>query len=229
MHIEPQATALVICDVWNQHWCGGANRRLQKLAARIEHFSQWARSCGFQIIHAPSDTMPFYRHYPERKRIAAFADLQKLPQTVTAPIPLLPVDSSDGGCDTEDDVERVVWTRENLAISIEPGDVISDDGNEILGFLRHSGVDTILYAGVHANMCLLDRSFGIVPMRSYGLLCLLIKDLIDIMYNPRMPPHVSRDVATEMVIEYIKLHFCRVVTTMQVIQLIDSSRAAAPA
>jgi hypothetical protein len=46
--------------------------------------------------------------------------------------PPLPIDDSDGGCDTPGDKEHKAWSRETPLLKIEPGDVISDDGHENL-------------------------------------------------------------------------------------------------
>lgn len=48
------------------------------------------------------------------------------------------------------------------------GDVISDDGNEIYNVLKEHHIDTILYMGVHANMCILNRTFGVRQMTRWG-------------------------------------------------------------
>jgi hypothetical protein len=33
--LDPNKTAIVICDMWDNHWCNGAAKRVQKLAARM--------------------------------------------------------------------------------------------------------------------------------------------------------------------------------------------------
>ena len=62
--------------------------------------------------------------------------------------------------------------------------------------------------GVHTNMCVLGRSFGIRNMTRWGLDCYLVRDLTDTMYNPDMPPKVSHDEGTELVVRHIEEHWC---------------------
>jgi hypothetical protein len=62
-------TAVVICDMWDKHWCAGATARVNTLAVRMAPVVDAARSAGIRIIHAPSDTMEFYKDAPQRKRI----------------------------------------------------------------------------------------------------------------------------------------------------------------
>ena len=59
--IEPKRTAVVLCDVWDNHWCRGASGRVDVLAPRIEKFVEVARKRGVLVIHAPSETMEFYK------------------------------------------------------------------------------------------------------------------------------------------------------------------------
>jgi hypothetical protein len=60
----------------------------------------------------------------------------------------------------------------------------------------------------HMNMCVLNRSFGIKNMVRWRFNTVLVRDLTDAMYNPAMPPHVSHERGTELVIEHIEQHWC---------------------
>src|SRR6266516_4535235 len=51
--------AIVICDMWDKHWCDGATTRCDALAGRMAPVIQAARARGIQIVHAPSETMNF--------------------------------------------------------------------------------------------------------------------------------------------------------------------------
>ena len=62
--------------------------------------------------------------------------------------------------------------------------------------------------GVHTNMCVLNRTFGIKQMVRWGVAIGLVRDLTDAMYNPAMPPYVSHDAGTQLVIEYIEKFWC---------------------
>ena len=56
--LDPSKTALVLCDMWDRHWCMGAEDRVGELARKMEPVIQFARKRGVLIIHAPSETMP---------------------------------------------------------------------------------------------------------------------------------------------------------------------------
>src|SRR5579863_1495076 len=81
-------TAIVICDMWDKHWCGGANRRVGALAERMNPVLDRARAYGIQIVHAPSDVMDFYKDAPQRRRILALAKIEPPAPALLADPPL---------------------------------------------------------------------------------------------------------------------------------------------
>lgn len=201
-------TAIIICDMWDKHWCTGASNRVEILARRMEPVLEQARAKSILIIHAPSETMPFYANTPGRLLAQRASKVSPPPDIVpTDKEPPLPIDDSDGGCDTPGEKEHKAWQRETPLLKIEPGDVISDDGHEIYNVLRERGINTVMMMGVHANMCILNRSFGIRQLTAWGIHCILVRDLTDAMYNPASPPHVSHAAGTELVIEYIEKYW----------------------
>ena len=71
-----EKTAVIVCDMWDKHWCRGATQRVNALVKQMAPFLEAARKRGIQIIHAPSETMPFYQDAPQRKRMLAVAKLE---------------------------------------------------------------------------------------------------------------------------------------------------------
>jgi nicotinamidase-related amidase len=215
----PASSALILCDMWDNHWCQGAAGRVEILARKIAPVVDLARSRGFLIIHAPSDTMPYYKDAPERLSILSITPVEPLaPLALTDPP--LPIDDSDGGCDTVNNplpVNHRNWTRENAAIPIEAGDLISDNGREVYSALRSRGIRTLFVAGVHANMCILNRGFAIRQMTKWGQRCILIRDLTDAMYNPARRPFVSHERGTELVIEHIEKYWAPTVVSEELV------------
>jgi nicotinamidase-related amidase len=204
--LATEKTAVIVCDMWDKHWCRGATERVNGLVKQMAPFLEAARKRGFQIVHAPSETMPFYQDAPQRKRMLAVAKTNP-PELLTLPDPPLPIDDKGGGCDTQDQFYKA-WTREHPGLRIDASDVISDSGPEIYSFLRERGINTLLVMGVHANMCILNRTFAIKRMTALGIRCILVRDLTDAMYNPQDSPHVSHDAGTQLVIEYIEKYWC---------------------
>ena len=67
-HWKPTATAILICDMWDHHWCAGATKRVGEMAPVMNEVIKAARKRGVFIIHAPSDTMDYYKGTPQRRR-----------------------------------------------------------------------------------------------------------------------------------------------------------------
>lgn len=220
--LAPAKTAIVITDMWDQHWCRGATLRVGQIAVRMEPLLEKARSAGVLIIHAPSETMDFYRD-SEGRKLAQSAPPSDPPEAAPLRDPPLPIDDSNGGCDTPGDTEHRAWSRETPLLTIARGDVISDSGTEIYNVLHQHGIDTLFYMGVHANMCILNRSFGIRQLARWGIHCILVRDLTDAMYEPSSRPFVSHAAGTELVIQYIEQHWAPTVTSVELTQALSAA------
>ncbi len=208
VELDPTQCAALVCDVWDGHWCRGAQERLAELVPRMEVTVRAARQRGMSIIHAPSDTLDFYADSQARKRILGTPAV-KPPPDLTVPNPPLPIDDSDHGADTGETEPHKAWRRQQEGIYIdEARDVISDSGKEIYSWLQYRGIAWLFILGVHTNMCVLHRSFGIKQMVRWGMQTGLIRDLTDCMYNPARSPYVSHAEGTNLVVGYIEKHWC---------------------
>lgn len=206
--IPVRETAVLICDLWDHHWCSGSEMRVGILAPKIAAEVERARAKGILIIHAPSDTMAFYQDHPARKRVLALAPVEP-PANLALSDPLLPIDSSGGGCETGEKASQPwPWTREHPAVSVAANDAISEKGSEIYSLLSQRGIKNLLVMGVHTNFCILNRTFAIRQMTRWGIRCVLVRDLTDSMYDPKKAPFVSHDRGTELVIEHIEKYWC---------------------
>jgi nicotinamidase-related amidase len=210
-------TAIIICDMWDTHTCSLSAQRVAAMAPRMNHVVSAARSLGVMIIHSPSDTMKFYEGTPGRRRmqlapVAASATpvLARCPRE-PAELRNFPIDDSAGGCDdpiVKNWTGPYPWTRQHPAIDIVGYDGISENGQEIYNFCRQQGITNIALMGVHTNICILNRSFGIRQFTRLGFQVALVRDLTDSMYDPRTRPFVSHARGTELVIEHIETSWC---------------------
>ena len=211
--VPADQTAIIVCDMWDKHWSKGAAERTAEMAPYMNEVLTVARRRGVQIIHAPSDTLDFYKDTLARQRIR-LAPFVPPPEDADRPVPPLPIDDSDEGSDTGETEPRRVWTRQHAAIHIDQeADVISDNGQEVYNFLHQQGIRQVLIMGVHTNMCILNRSFGIKQMVKWGVNIALLRDLTDAMYNPAMPPYVSHNEGTQLIVGYIEKFWCPTITS----------------
>jgi len=222
---EPAKTALIICDMWDTHTCPNSATRVAEMAPRVDAVAKALRVKGALIIHCPSDTMKFYEGTPQR-RLAQSAPVTepkvplqrwcKLDPANEAP---LPIDDSDGGCDcpmTWKKGDPWPWTRQHPAIEIAEGDAITESA-EAYYLIRQRGIENVLICGVHLNMCVLGRPFGIRQLSAQGLPVLLLRDLTDTMYNPAQRPFVSHFAGTDLMIAHVEKNWCPTTTSAAIL------------
>ena len=224
---DAKRTAIIICDMWDDHWCKSASARVAELAGPMNEVVKTARSKGVFIIHAPSSVVSFYKDTPQRKRA------QSAPFT-KAPAPLstaerwgtawcwpdrsretdLPIDDSDMGCDCAVKCAiREAWARQIPAIEIAEADTITDHGQETYNMLHALGIENVILMGVHLNMCVLGRPFGIRQMVNMGKNVALMRDMTDTMYNHEKRPQVSHFAGTDLVVEHVEKFWCPTLTS----------------
>ena len=215
-------TALVICDMWDRHWCKGAEARVAEMAPAMNRLISTARGLGVQIIHAPSTCVDFYKEADQRHRAieAAYArppvKLAARERWGTAWCwpqderePGMPIDDSDMGCDCKEKCEIAPpWTRQIKTIDIREPDAITDNGQETYNLLAGRSIDNVILMGVHLNMCVLGRPFAIRQMVNVGKNVLLIRDMTDTMYNSRKKPFVNHFRGTDLVVEHVEKYWC---------------------
>jgi nicotinamidase-related amidase len=215
---DPGRTAIVVCDMWDNHWCTGAAARVNEMAPRVNETLQAARARHVFIIHCPSDTMKFYEGTPARLLAQSAPKVEaKVPLQRSCKIDLekeapLPIDDSDGGCENEGLAEKIVWTRQHPAIEIVAGDAVTDSA-EAYYLMEQRGIENVMVLGVHANMCVLGRPFAIRQMVAQGKNVVLVRDLTDAMYNPKRAPFVSHARGTALVVEHIEKYWCPSMTS----------------
>ncbi len=229
---DPAKTALIVCDFWDSHHCANAVKRVNEMAPRMAEVVKTARERGVLIIHAPSDCMKTYEDHPARKRAMATPPASNLPPKIsewlhwkdaTEEKTGYPIDASDGGSDDTPEEEAAwkmelkrqgrdtghPWHGEHPSVIIdEERDLISDNGIEIWSALEARGITNVLFAGVHTNMCVCGRPFGLRQLSRNGKDIVLLRDLTDTMYNPAKKPFVSHYRGTELMLAHIEQLIC---------------------
>jgi nicotinamidase-related amidase len=232
-------TAVIVCDMWDAHHCYRAVLREQQMVTRMEALLIDLRDRGVTIIHAPSSCVDAYQDHPARLRVLSVPKVPSPPdinswcKSIPAEqLAKYPIDQSDGGeDDTPQEHEawekqlvargldpKAPWTKQHPGLTIDPNrDYISDRGDEIWNILEHGGIENVILLGVHTNMCVLGRPFGLRQLAKNDVNVVLMRDLTDSMYNPRMWPHVSHVEGTELIIGHIERLVCPTITSDQIL------------
>ena len=207
-------TAIIICDMWDRHWCRGATKRVAEMAPSMNRVVSLAREKGVLIVHAPSDCMDYYEDHPARKLGKRYRhrSVEKklgdgfLDSEAGADWPF---EISGGGCDDKPQCETgKAWTKQIESIEIMEGDAITDSGIEAGSLFIKRGIRNVILVGVHTNMCVIGRSFGLRNMRRLGMNVVLMRDLTDTMYDSASWPFVSHFTGNSLMHEYIEKYVC---------------------
>ena len=221
---HPENAAVIVCDMWDTHHCVSAAERVAEMAPYMNEVLTRIRKKGALIIHAPSGCMAFYDQTPQRKRA------QEAPHTDTAvdfdwnernsdqesPLPSAIADPGPCSCDSSEPCCREdhdPWTRQTEAIEIAPEDAISDEGQEVYNLLEQRGIEDIVIMGVHTNICVLGRPFGIRQLVYVGKKPLLCRDLTDSFHQDQR----GHFLGTDLIVEHIEKHWCPTVTSDQLV------------
>lgn len=221
-------TAIIVCDMWARHWCRSATARCAEMAPRMNAFLVEARQRGALVIHAPSGGMEFYKDHPARRRAQQAPKAPDLPAGIASGCAQLdaekrgtwPIDQSDGGCDDQPPCpigEAHMDLHQTPLLEIRAEDAISDSGVECWNLMAQRGITNVMLVGVHTNMCVVGRPFGLRNLVRFGKNAVLVRDLTDTMYNPRRKPFVTHFRGTELIIEHIEKYICPTISSEQVL------------
>ncbi len=236
---KPSETAIIVCDMWDLHHCLNAVRRGEELSPTMDRVLKTARDQGALIIHAPSSCMDAYANHPARNHALTTPRSKSLPKEIGTwcyKIPseekgTYPIDQSDGGED--DDLAehkawaeklagmgrnpKAPWKSQTKALTIVDNDYISDNGEEIWSILEDRQIKNVVLLGVHLNMCVLGRPFGLRQMAKNGRNVVLMRDMTDTMYNPKASPYVSHFTGTDLIVEHVEKYVCPSITSDQIL------------
>ena len=212
-------TALLICDVFNNHWCKSQTKIYDAIAQRIGRVVTEFHQKGMLVVHCPSECMDVAASQFQRMLEYFQYPLPEHKKDVPAPDP--PITSKFQCMCTPFCEMQFTWSREHPCIPLAEQDIICDQGAPICSYLQKHGITTLFYAGFSLNMCMLHRTFGIPQMLRWGMDCVFIRDLTEVFYNPKDPPCVTHETALEMMIQYVERTYCPSVTSEELLRALN--------
>ena len=222
---DPALTAVVICDMWDTHTCISAAARVAEMAPRMNEVASALRDRGALIVHAPAACMDFYSRTPARRRALEAPHVAPpcpidwndrdpsreppLPESLSPPQPC----SCDSVNPCSEGGSPYPFTRQISSIEVATDDALTDDGGELFSLLEQAGIEDVVVMGVHTNMCVLGRPYGIRQLTYLGKKPLLCRDLTDSFHrDPR-----GHAWGTHQVIAHIERYWCPSVTSDQLV------------
>lgn len=195
---DPMRAAVLICDMWDRTNCISAERRVREMARHMNEVVRNLRTQGALIVHAPGGCAAYYNGTPARVRAMTAPHVEsrapidwnswncdrhhELPRTLTTPGPC----SCDSGQPCCEGGQPYPWTRQTPEIEIADDDAVTDDGQEFFNLLQEQRATQVIIMGVHTNVCVLGREYGIRQLVFSGMAPLLCSDLTDSFHrDPR--------------------------------------------
>jgi len=232
---ESSQGAVIICDMWDlrgRHHCRSATNRMEELAPAMNRVVALLREQGALIIHSPSECMGFYQNDPARL-IAVGATHHPAPAKLgwnwpdTDREPLVPglvvawgervedadrcsCDPSPASCFSRAPVPPI---RQVDSIEVWPEDAVTGAGQEVFNLLEERKVRNVLIMGVHTNICVLSRDFGIRQLVYLGKRPILCRDLTD-SFHRHPAGHFE---GNRLVADHIEKHWATTVTSDQLV------------
>jgi nicotinamidase-related amidase len=215
--------AVVVCDMWDTTHCVTAARRVDEMAPRMNEVLHGLRVQDVLVVHAPDACMDFYAGTPARLRAmqAPFApapyriDWHPWEPDEFAALPATLTDPGLCSCESPEPCNRAPFhgTRQTPLIDVAPEDVVTDDGQEFFNVLEERGVSDVLLMGVHLNICVFSRPYGIRQLVYWGKRPVLCRDLTDSFHRDPQG-HVW---GTEQVVTHIERRWCPSITSDQLV------------
>ena len=177
---DPTFIGVVVMDMWSYHWCMTCAERAAALVPRMNQALAGARKLGMTVIFTPTSAIASYEESPQRKAARAIPD---------APWPALwPVSFPACGfpnvhscrCGPGIDCPRN-WGGDamNPALKIGADDFMAWGTREVWNIVQARKLERLLFVGIAADICVLGKGEGMVPMRRLGVPCALARDLTD--------------------------------------------------
>jgi len=183
---EPEKTAIIVIDMWNMHWCMTASQRVSAMVPRMNRALDVSRQLGATVIWNPSDVVTAYAGFPQYERAVG---TEHIAAPKTNPELKVKFTGKSGGCLCGPGLQcrmNYGWDAMHPELVIADDDLISSSTDEIYSLLREKGITTIIYMGVHTNICVFGKPGAMSKMLQAGFQCMLARDLNDAFttYSP---------------------------------------------
>lgn len=207
--VRPETSAILLVDVWSNHWCNDLRDRVDAKASTIGVFVDLMRKHGVTILHAPSAAIREYVGHPAVRNVrpaivAARGVEPPEPQAIARPALAEPFRGMKlERCISGEARQRTTPLRQHAAIHIDERDYMSVSAREIWALAHAKGLEHLFYVGFAAGNCVIGRQFGMLPMAELGLKVALLRDLTDVDFTVVDPP-MSNAEATDLVVREIE-------------------------
>lgn len=220
-----EKTACVVIDMWDQHWCKGATKRVGELIPPMNKFLNFLRDGGLKMVaFCPTSVADSEAHKDSsaRKRAKQYSNEKvDFPTESTIPDIQSVIDPYAVQCDCEPKCARgKPWTRQNanLVIDAEKDMIFDEKEYYIFHAFEELGIKNLFFLGVHANMCMIYRRFGMKnfnSLKKYNIV--LLRDLTDSMTPREEKPYADHFDGLDTTTGFIETYFACSASSREII------------
>ncbi len=179
--VPAQRCALVLLDVWNQHYLKDTEARAEDI---IQHrlrplLTAW-RGAGLPVVHAPSP--PQARSHPQWLQLPGHERPAWPEDDSWPPADFLSRQSDYAAFAMPDEVRDAEREAHRAGLQIHPdvqpaaGEAVIASGEELHLWCRGQGVLFLVFAGFNTNACILHRDYGTIDMSRRGYAVIIVRD-----------------------------------------------------
>ena len=195
-------TALVLIDLWNDHFIDSWIERASKvLKDSILPAIEAARSAGLTVIHGPCPEVA--AQYEQVKQHAT----AKPGHQPTWPPPEFRRREGAyltyrGPRDQYPGIRDIPETRRmSELVEVRDDDIVIATGQQLHAYLKSAGILHLIYAGFATNWCVINRDYGVKDMRGRGYNVVLLRDATT---GVEFPDTLDQLFATELAIREVE-------------------------
>ena len=223
LRVDPAKTAIIICDMWDQHWCRGADASRRRAGPR--HEPRGRRCAGQGGVHHPRPQQlhgslqgpsrpPARRSPPRRPRICPPTSRGGAARSPPRRRGSTPSTSRTGAATTARRARRARPGGSRSRPSRSATRTPSATRASRSGTCWRAGASTTCCSWACTRICASSAgrsACGSSPC--HGKHAFLVRDLTDTMYNSRSWPYVSHFQGTERIIEHIEKFVAPTITS----------------
>jgi nicotinamidase-related amidase len=199
--LNSRRVGVVVMDMWSYHWCLTCAERAAAIVPRMNHALEAARDLGMTIVFTPTSAITGHEKSSQRLAARALPDAS-WPELKAVPYPNCGYKNEFScRCGPGIDCPRN-WGGDSMNPDLEVGadDFIAWGSREMWNIVNDRKLEQLIYIGIAADICVLGKGEGMVPMARLGIPCVLARDLTDTdSYPPKEAlEHTLRVIETDL-------------------------------
>jgi len=194
--IPLKQAALVLVDVWDHHYLSDTEARADAIIeAEIVPLLSACRAVDMPIIHAPAPGLA--ESHPARVKLVDEEAEGGAPERW----PPREFRAKSGGYQRyarpqeprEPEIVEMRRCRKlHPLVSVEPGEVVILNGEELHRYCQQQGILFLFYLGFNTNACILMRDYGTVEMHRRGYEVIILRDCTTGMESAETQPELRQ-------------------------------------